>query len=595
VLAVDLEQLLRIPFVYRYGGYSLSPCGSRVAYPWNETGVWEIWVADLGRAHQPRRVTSGPGAKLVPRWSPDGGRIAYLVDLDGSEAYDVHLLDLATGQSVNLTPETPYSIHSDLDWSPDGSRLALAADRDGRFDTYILSIADRSLRKALDQDCPDCGVRWSPDGRWIAVMTEGHGDDYWVYVVPAAGGTAVSVSLGQEPISAKDPAWSPDSRQLAFSSELSGWYNIGLFDVLGQKIDWLTEGEDEKSMPDWSPDGRSLAYIQNQGLHTALVVREPAGTSRCFRAAQEVQHRASFTPDGERLLFSAESHRQPPGLWLLSLEDGNSARVTPEPPEDVLVDDGLVAPERVDYETWDGRQVPTALYRPEAAGAEAPGLICAHGGYGVSRNTWEPLVQALAARGWVVLDPNYRGSSGWGGEWQKLNRFDLGSGDARDLACGARFLAGQRLADPARILVTGRSYGGYLTMVCLTQEPDLWAGGSAVVPFVNWLAAQDESREDLQHWAIEYLGDPVENRELWRERSPYYSLDRVEAPVQLICAANDVRCPVGESFAARDALVDLGKRVELLHYPDEGHDFLKLANIVDVEQRRLAFFERAVE
>ena len=146
--------------------------------------------------------------------------------------------------------------------------------------------------------------------------------------------------------------------------------------------------------------------------------------------------------------------------------------------------------------------------------------------------------------------------------------------------------------DPGRILVSGRSYGGYLTMVCLTQEPELWAGGSAVVPFVSWLAAQDDSREDLQHWAIEYLGDPVENRALWIERSPFYSLDRVEAPVQLVCAANDVRCPAGESLAARDALAGLGKSVELLHYPDEGHDFVKMDNVVDVERRRLAFFER---
>jgi dipeptidyl aminopeptidase/acylaminoacyl peptidase len=201
----------------------------------------------------------------------------------------------------------------------------------------------------------------------------------------------------------------------------------------------------------------------------------------------------------------------------------------------------------------------------------------------------------LASRGWVVLAPNYRGSSGYGREWQLANRFDIGRGDTMDVVAGVDYLVRQGLANPQRIAVTGRSHGGYLTMSCLTNYPDRWAGGSAVVPFLNWFTSHANSRPDLQHWDIENMGNPVENEALWRERSPFFFLDRVQAPVQLICGANDPRCPASESIQARDALLALGKQVDFLLYPDEGHAFLKIENIVEHELRRVAFLAACLE
>jgi dipeptidyl aminopeptidase/acylaminoacyl peptidase len=200
-----------------------------------------------------------------------------------------------------------------------------------------------------------------------------------------------------------------------------------------------------------------------------------------------------------------------------------------------------------------------------------------------------------ASRGWAVLAPNYRGSTGYGRDWQNASRFDYGGVDTDDCAAGAMYLVRQGLADPARIAVSGRSHGGYLTMTCLTRFPELWAAGAAVVPFLNWAASHERSRPDLQHWDIENMGDPQEHHSRWREASPFFFLDRVRAPVQLICGANDPRCPAEDSLAARDRLQELGKPVELLLYADEGHVFLKQENLLDAEGRRVAFLAQALE
>ena len=115
-------------------------------------------------------------------------------------------------------------------------------------------------------------------------------------------------------------------------------------------------------------------------------------------------------------------------------------------------------------------------------------------------------------------------------------------------------------------------------MSCLTRYPDLWAGGSAVVPFLNLFNCHEELREDLKHWDIENMGSPDANYELWRERSPYFFLDHIQAPVQIICGEKDPRCPVSDSILARDKLLELGREVEFKMYANEGHTFLNIEN-----------------
>jgi dipeptidyl aminopeptidase/acylaminoacyl peptidase len=201
----------------------------------------------------------------------------------------------------------------------------------------------------------------------------------------------------------------------------------------------------------------------------------------------------------------------------------------------------------------------------------------------------------MVSRGWVVLAPNYRGSTGYGREWQLASRFDVGGVDTADVVAGANFLRDQGIADPNNIAVTGRSWGGYLTMTCLTQYPDFWAAGSAVVPFLNWFTGHANSREDLQHWDLENFGDPETNHQLWYERSPFFFLERVQAPVQLICGAHDVRCPESESTQAYEQLTTLGKECEYILYPDEGHSFLKVENRVKSRLQQVEFLSKYLE
>jgi dipeptidyl aminopeptidase/acylaminoacyl peptidase len=338
-------------------------------------------------------------------------------------------------------------------------------------------------------------------------------------------------------------------------------------------------------------------YLQSENAINRIVVLDlETKTSSAFQIEPGLHYLPEFTPQGEAIVCVFDNPCHPDDLWMISLEDGSLRQLTHSLPPELDPAD-FVMPQVIRYPGMDGTPVPALLYQPHAGSAGLPpAVVVVHGGPNWRFDViWYPLVQHMVSRGWLVLQPNYRGSTGYGREWQYASRYDQGGVDTRDVVAGAQFLIRDGLADPKRIAVTGTSHGGYLTMTSLTQYPEVWAAGSAVVPFLNWFTSHPNSRDDLQHWDRENFGDPVKDHDLWYERSPFFFLDRVRAPVQLVCGANDPRCPASESIAAHDVLRSLEKPVDFHLYPDEGHSFLKTENVVDAALKRVSFLARFLE
>jgi dipeptidyl aminopeptidase/acylaminoacyl peptidase len=608
---LSLETLLAIPYVQPDEWFDLSPSGAEVAFAYNLSGRWEIFLTTLDGSTPPRQVTAGPGGKFCPRWSPDGRYLAYVLDSDGSEEFDIWVCRLSTGDHFNLTPDTPDAILSDYAWSPDGSRIAFISNRSGCFDTYVMSVpcADSAVAASapsltLQREAsvvfslpfPDRSVRWSPDGRRLGIAAETTGQDWDTFVVSLEDGDSCRITQGGAPVHARQPCWSPDGKRVAFAADRGEYLDIGICEPGSDRIEWVTEGEGDKKTPAWSPDGRQLAYVVSHGPVMKLAVLDLVSKAQTiYEVAPGLHFQPQFTADGTHVVFLFDNPSHPCGLWVLSLNDGGLQQLTDALPPNIGEADFAV-PHSIVYRSLNGREVPALLYRAPKPARGRPAVVYVHGGPDwLAEVTWRPLLQHMVDRGWTVLAPNYRGSTGYGRKWQLANRFDLGGGDTQDVVAGADYLVREGLADPSRIGVTGESYGGYLTMTSLTQYPRRWAVGSAVVPFLNWFTAFANERDDLQHWDSENFGSPDQDHSMFRERSPFFFLERISAPVQLICGANDPRCPASESIQARDALIALGKECALVLYEDEGHDFLKLESLVDSEQRRVDFLAKVLE
>jgi dipeptidyl aminopeptidase/acylaminoacyl peptidase len=599
---LDLVQLLRVPHVDSL--FHLSPAGGKLAFAWNKSGEWQIYEMTLPSPAREQteeevvQLSAGRGGKFNPRYSPDGSRLAYVLDEDGSESYRLIVYDFKTRQHTDLTANIAGALQPNFCWSPDGKHLAYLSDEKGHFSAYVVSVQGGQPRLVLDAGHPAWQVEWSPDGKHLAVCCEMHGQDYGIFIVDLTSERLPFVALrsasGERFLNAHAPCWSPDGSQLAFHSDEHGWFEVGVYDLLTKEIMWLPQKEGEAQMPLFVPphaaEGRAsrLAYLQSKGAINWIEVSGVPGLQADrvrYQIGKGLHSGIRFTSDATRMVTTFSSPSQPADLWMVDLASGRWVQLTVSLPQELRAGE-FVTPEEIEYSAMDGTPVPALLYRPRQT--PAPAVIMIHGGpnwhYAAE---WEPVMAHLASRGYVVLAPNYRGSTGYGRAWQYAARFDLGGVDTRDVVAGAHYLLREGLA--SKIAVTGRSHGGYLTMTCLTQFPDLWCAGSAVVPFTNWFKSHAESRADLQHWNIENMGDPLENYERWYNASPYFFLERIQAPLQLICGGKDPRCPASDSIAARDKLIQLGKRVDFMMYEDEGHSFLKIENVIESEVKRVEF------
>ena len=593
---LSLEDLIRVPDVDIAGGYSRLSDSNRLAFSWNKTGQFEIFELDLNSPADPTQLNTGEvGGKITPRYSPDGKYLAWAYDQDGSENFHIFLYEFATGKRRDITPDITFSIQPLFSWSPDSKYIAYLADKAGNYDLYTISIDGDKDRLLFSPGGPAHFVQWSPDGSRIAVTAEKEWQVDGTFIVQLEDGSARRVGGEWDPIDANYPAWSPDGKTLIFTSNSNGWSQVGIYTIEDEQIEWLTYDQCDKYNPTWSLDGKLKAWVQNTAETAWVKILNENKASRLIQVEPGFVYWPIFCEDDNSIIFIYENPSKPPDLWKASLIDGNLTQLTNSLPTEFKSEE-FVFPETISYPSLDDTPIPALIYKPRTACPKSPAVVMIHGGPAFHFGFyWFPLICHLASRGWTVIAPNYRGSTGYGRDWLVSNRYEMGRLDSDDCAAAAMHLAKSGLADPSKIGVTGRSHGGYLVMTCMTRNPELFAVGSAVVPFLNWFTGHENSREDLQYWDRLNMGDPVENHELWYDRSPFFFLEKIQAPVQFICGENDPRCPPSESIAAHKKLVELGVKCELLLFENEGHGFLKLENIIESENKRVEFMAEIIE
>jgi dipeptidyl aminopeptidase/acylaminoacyl peptidase len=211
-------------------------------------------------------------------------------------------------------------------------------------------------------------------------------------------------------------------------------------------------------------------------------------------------------------------------------------------------------------------------------------------------NSFNRNVQFLVNQGYVIIAPNYRGSTGYGKKFMDANRFDMGGGDLADCVAAADWIQQTGYVNPKKLVIMGASYGGYMTMMALTKASDTWAAGVAIVPFVNWFTNMKNEDPLLREYDMSTMGDPDDpkNKQLLEDRSPAYHLDKIKAPLQMLAGGRDPRCPASETRQTEEAIKKRGGTVDIKIYDNEGHTFSKVENQIDAYRRISDFLKQRV-
>ena len=618
------------------GGARISPDGAWVAYTVNEAD-WEdnefktqIWLARSDGSAR-FQLTRGKKSSSSPRWSPDSKTLAfssgrdgknqiYLVAPAGGEAWaltadetgvqgfdwapdgksiaytstgpeakklkdrkdkygeievvegdyeNVHLFLAAVpgepgakAKSEQLTSGTELSVQG-VEWAPDSKRIVFTAgkapDLSLRWttDVYVLDVATKSVKKIVDSPGPDFGAMWSPDGSEILYLAGGNaGDDYYrnpkLMVVPAAGGVA-------RPVAAK-------------------------FD-------------EEMDLIRWAPEGLYFGAMQKTSAALWLMDVKSGSVKRLAGDEKFGVFGVSLSDDRRTAAFTGAEVNGWREVYVASLTGGAPRRLSDNAGE--LKGFQLASREVVSWKSKDGATIEGVLMKPAdfQAGRKYPLLVIIHGGpTGVDSPYRSPdrtyPAEIFAAKGALILRPNYRGSAGYGEAFRSLNVRNLGVGDAWDVLSGVDSLVSQGLVDPAKAGAMGWSQGGYISAF-LTTTSDRFKAISVGAGISDWMTYYVNT--DIHPFTRQYLkATPWDDGEIYRKTSPISYIKQAKTPTLIQHGGNDRRVPLPNAYELYQGLKDQGVEARLVVYKGFGHGINKPKQARHVMEENLNWFSRYI-
>ena len=601
---LTLQDLLSVEPI---GESALSPDGKTIAFTRN--GQIVLMSADGG---WPVPVTSTMGGKSGVAWSPDGKELAFVsqgsiwvVAAAGGNPRRLTNAPAGAGDPRQATDRAPV-------WSPKGRWILFESGRRGTNGLMVVSEDGNvtSFLTSAKEEASD--GRWSPDGEQIVYVERAR--EYFSgklkilhFDAHAGQVSGEAVDLYTAPVdrgggwSIRNAEWSPDGKELATVLQNSGWNHIYLIPAKGGAPKQITDGAFEDEDPIFSPDGKSLAFVSSRGLleSTNVWVMPVHGGEPHILAKFEVPGMSAgpeWAPDSSRIYFHHQSPVETADLLVADVVGQSAPKyLTQTTPKNFA---GSQVPERVTWKSKDGKEIAGILYTPRGAKPDAhlPAIVWVHGGpEGQDVFRADGWAQYLAQAGYVVLEPNYRGSNGYGEVFRNLNVEDSNGGEVDDVATGAQYLVSRGLADPARLAIGGGSHGGTMVAYMVVHYPDLFAAAIELYGVVDRkLFVERTNPPSAVRWMMKMGGTPTEKPEVYRRANVLLQVDKVKTPLLVMHGENDPQVPPADSAFFVKALKEHHKTVFYFTYPGELHGFAQPAHRLDAWEKQLAFIEHYI-
>ena len=627
--APSIDDLINLK---RVAAPTVSPNGQLVAFTMRETN-WdenayetEIWLGDAATG-QSRQVTNARKSSLQPAWAPDGQWIAFISDRDNKR--QIYRIALRGGEAERLT-NTEEGVGS-FAYSPSGKQMAFTMqdavseamkerekrwgdlkieDQDQRYThLYLFDLESKSTRQLTKGNIVVGNFDWSPDGKQIAF-------DHRVTSDPADSGTAdisvVTVDSGQVQIFAAldgpdaNPRWSPDGTQLAFVTSMgnpSFFYTNSFIAAIapgGVSPRVLTKAFDEDpNLVDWTPAG--IHFAASQRTWSYLFTVDPKGEKITKHAVRDnwIGGGFSITPDGASVAFVGSSPTDFPDVYVAPIATMAAKKVSDTGTQIASWPKHLR--EVIRWKSQDGAEIEGVLHKPAdfQAGRRYPLLVVIHGGpTGVSRPVpygsvgYYPL-DAFLAKGALVLEPNYRGSAGYGERFRSLNVRNLGIGDAWDVLSGIDALVQQGLVDRDRVGSMGWSQGGYISAFLTTRHSDRFKAISVGAGISDWMTYYVNT--DIHPFTRQYLkSTPWDDPKIYADTSPMTYIKQARTPTLIQHGKDDARVPIPNAFQLYQGLRDQNVPVQLSIFNGFGHGLTKPKANRAAMQQNLDWFSRYI-
>jgi dipeptidyl aminopeptidase/acylaminoacyl peptidase len=616
----------------------ISPDGKWVAYSVsttdsvsdkNDTDIWMVsWD---GKDNI--RVTSTKDGESQPRWSPDGKYLSFTSSRDNGKGGQIWLLDRRGGEATRLT-QIKGGV-SGYEWSPDGTKLALVIDdpEDDSSDStkkapkpivldryhfkqdvqgylgntkthlYLFDVATRKLDTLTSGKYNEENPSWSPDGRQIAFTSDRSPDpdrsiNSDIYVIDARPGAPMrrlTMFEGDDNNSGSKLAWSPDGKSIAYvrgastTMTIYDQYRVAVIPSAGGEPKILTEALDRPvTSPRWTADGTALFFLVTDDRTQYLArLKIAGGPVEKLTTGQRVVSSYALGPSARIAVLGSTSTEMPE---IHALEN-NTMRALTHQNDEWLAGIQLGITEGIEFKTPDGADVHAVMTRPANASGKLPTLLRIHGGpTGQDAYSFNFERELFAANGYVVVSPNYRGSNGRGEKFMNAISGDWGNKEVVDVLAATDYVVSKGIADPDRLGIGGWSYGGITTDYTIATTPRFKAAISGAG------SALQTSMYGVDQYILQYeteLGAPWKNPDAWMKVSyPFFHADRIKTPTLFMSGEKDFNVPTSGSEQMYQALKSLGIDTQLIIYPNSYHGITLPSYRLDRLDRYIKWYDR---
>ncbi|MBV9675589.1 MAG: S9 family peptidase [Acidobacteriaceae bacterium] len=560
----------------------------------------------------PVAITAAAGGKSGLSWSPDSRKLAY------ASQGSIWTIAAGGGQPQRLTQaaagegDPRQAGDRAPQWSPKGEWILFETGRRGHNSINVVNENGGTERFLTDSRADEVEASWSHDGRHIS-YTE-RSPEYFsgklkVIGFDPAARTNDAVTLYTAPQdrgggwSIRHAAWSPDDSSLAVVLQESGWDHVYLIPVSGGKPKPLTSGDYNDTDPVFSPDGKLLAVVSNRKLAEASgiwIVSLDGGSAKPLsnESTPGVESNPEWSPDGLKIYFHRSSPLSSTDLLVANLRgSGELKPLTHTLPR--IFENSLQVPRKVSYKSTDDTSISALLYQPAnfKAGTRYPTIFWIHGGpEAQDQYRLDLWAQYLAQEGYLVVEPNYRGSSGYGEKFRNLNVEDSGGGETDDVAAGVKYVINEGLTDPKRVAIGGGSHGGTMVAYAVTKYPALFQAAIEMYGVVDRATFLERTnRNSAVRWAMKMGGSPSEKPEVYLRANSLVKVKDIQTPLLLLHGENDPQVPPYESAQFAKALRQNNKAFYYFTYPGELHGFAQREHRLDAWQKELAFLSKYIK
>jgi dipeptidyl aminopeptidase/acylaminoacyl peptidase len=585
------------------------------------------------------------------RWSPDGKYLAFLSARNEGKT-QVWLLNRSGGEAQRLT-DTPQDV-DDFVWSPDSTRLVLILrdpseeelaaaktkdkdpdDKDKKPKTkkpwvidrlqfkvdevgyldrrrthlYVLDLATKNLTQITSGDYDDAHPAWSPDSKFVAFASNrskpdpdrSYNADIWVVAANNTDKGAQLTQVTTNPGDDSHPAWSPDGKLIAYATQRDAHlfqyatHHVAVSPASGGAARVLTQAFDRNTdEPRFSPDGKSIYFIADDD-GTQILGSVPVTGGEVTRAisGRFMLYAYSLAKNGD-IAARIDMPDRPSEIYFQPASSNKLTRLT-KTNDTLLFQLRLVQPEYIQFKSKDGTTVHGYLYKPldYTPSKRYPTLLRPHGGpVWAHYAEFTHLAQLFAANGYAVLFPNPRGSSGYGESYAKAIWADWGNKDYADDMAMVDYAIAQGIADPDKLGVGGWSYGGISTDFIIAQTPRFKAAISGAGEALN---TSLYGHDQYQRDYETELGRPWESHALWDKLSPFYKVANITTPTLFMGGEIDWNVPILGGEQMYQAMKSLGRETQLVVYPGEYHEFKTPSHVKDRLERYVAWYAHYVK